>query len=174
MTMIEDTKSKRYERPDFSAHGNKASTAPAYLSVWNIESYYGESYIVQDISFNEAGGGEFGLAVTSATYEEFCGTASLDLIGRFGEDGQQVRPSLGVHVRQVFTDDAPQFVGTFLNSPAGSFAVNGSLDETEYGVNAGLAVALFDNRATLSAGYRGTFSSNNSAHQGNVRLVVPF
>jgi len=24
----------------------------AYLSVWNLESYYGESYIVQDISFN--------------------------------------------------------------------------------------------------------------------------
>ena len=25
---------------------------PAFLSVWNIEAYYGESYIVQDVSFN--------------------------------------------------------------------------------------------------------------------------
>ena len=25
---------------------------PAYFSVWELKSYYGESYIVQDISFN--------------------------------------------------------------------------------------------------------------------------
>lgn len=31
---------------------NHAATAPAYLSVWNIEAYYGESYIVQGVSFN--------------------------------------------------------------------------------------------------------------------------
>ncbi|WP_102107141.1 ABC transporter ATP-binding protein [Oceaniglobus roseus] len=30
----------------------KDSHAPAFLSVWNIEAYYGESYIVQDVSFN--------------------------------------------------------------------------------------------------------------------------
>ena len=39
------------EKP-FNKHANNAATAPAYLSVWNIESYYGESYIVQDVSFN--------------------------------------------------------------------------------------------------------------------------
>ena len=39
------------ERPDFSAHGNKASTAPAYFSVYDMHSYYGESYIVQGVSF---------------------------------------------------------------------------------------------------------------------------
>ena len=39
-------------RPDFSKHGNKAETAPAFLSVWDMHSYYGESYIVQGISFN--------------------------------------------------------------------------------------------------------------------------
>ena len=36
----------------FNKNANNAATAPAYLSVWNIESYYGESYIVQDVSFN--------------------------------------------------------------------------------------------------------------------------
>jgi branched-chain amino acid transport system ATP-binding protein len=37
---------------DFSKGVNRAETAPAFLSVWNMESYYGESYIVQNISFN--------------------------------------------------------------------------------------------------------------------------
>ena len=36
----------------FDKRRNNAATAPAYLSVWNIESFYGESYIVQDVSFN--------------------------------------------------------------------------------------------------------------------------
>ena len=36
----------------FNKNANNAATAPAFLSVWNIESYYGESYIVQDVSFN--------------------------------------------------------------------------------------------------------------------------
>lgn len=40
------------ERPEFSSHANKASTAPAYLSVHDIHAYYGESYIVQGVSFN--------------------------------------------------------------------------------------------------------------------------
>jgi len=39
-------------RPDFARHGNKAETAPAFLSVWDMHAYYGESYIVQGISFN--------------------------------------------------------------------------------------------------------------------------
>jgi len=39
-------------KPDFSRGRNRAETAPAFLSVWNLESYYGESYIVQNISFN--------------------------------------------------------------------------------------------------------------------------
>ncbi len=51
MTMTEDQLTKR-ERPDFSRHGNKASTAPAYFSVWDMHAYYGESYIVQGVSFN--------------------------------------------------------------------------------------------------------------------------
>ncbi len=33
-------------------NANHAATAPAYFSAWNIEAYYGESYIVQDVSFN--------------------------------------------------------------------------------------------------------------------------
>ncbi|MEI4233371.1 ABC transporter ATP-binding protein [Roseovarius sp. D22-M7] len=39
-------------KSDFSRGRNYAETAPAFLSVWNLESYYGESYIVQNISFN--------------------------------------------------------------------------------------------------------------------------
>ncbi len=46
--MITDTT----EKPDFSKHANHAATAPAFLSVWGMRAYYGESYIVQDISFN--------------------------------------------------------------------------------------------------------------------------
>ncbi|MGH1465036.1 MAG: ABC transporter ATP-binding protein [Cognatishimia sp.] len=39
-------------KPDFSNSRNRAETAPAFLSIWDMESYYGESYIVQNISFN--------------------------------------------------------------------------------------------------------------------------
>ena len=39
-------------KPDFSKNANVAATAPAFLSVWDMHSYYGESYIVQGISFN--------------------------------------------------------------------------------------------------------------------------
>ncbi|MFK7754589.1 MAG: ABC transporter ATP-binding protein, partial [Sedimentitalea sp.] len=39
-------------KTDFSKSGNKASTAPAFLSVYDMHAYYGESYIVQGISFN--------------------------------------------------------------------------------------------------------------------------
>ena len=35
-----------------SKNANHASTSPAFLSVWDLEAYYGESYIVQGISFN--------------------------------------------------------------------------------------------------------------------------
>jgi len=40
------------ERPDFSKFANQAETAPAFFSAWDIHAYYGESYIVQGISFN--------------------------------------------------------------------------------------------------------------------------
>ncbi len=39
-------------KPDFSKNANMAETAPAFLSVWDIHAYYGESYIVQGVSFN--------------------------------------------------------------------------------------------------------------------------
>jgi|TARA_B110000908_G_scaffold158736_1_gene200181 branched-chain amino acid transport system ATP-binding protein len=35
-----------------ASNANHASTAPAFLSVWDLHAYYGESYIVQGISFN--------------------------------------------------------------------------------------------------------------------------
>ena len=40
------------ERPDFSKNANHAATAPAFLSVHDIHAYYGESYIVQGVSFD--------------------------------------------------------------------------------------------------------------------------
>jgi branched-chain amino acid transport system ATP-binding protein len=39
-------------KPDFSKNANHATTAPAFLSVWDLHAYYGESYIVQGINFN--------------------------------------------------------------------------------------------------------------------------
>ena len=39
-------------KPGFNKNANNAATAPAFLSVWDIEAYYGESYIVQGVSFN--------------------------------------------------------------------------------------------------------------------------
>ncbi len=51
MTLVEETKSGKYEKPDFSKYENKAATAPAYFSVHDLHAYYGESYIVQGVSF---------------------------------------------------------------------------------------------------------------------------
>ena len=39
-------------KPDFSKGHNYAETAPAHLSIWDMHAYYGESYIVQGVSFN--------------------------------------------------------------------------------------------------------------------------
>jgi len=39
-------------KPDFSKNANHAETAPAFLSVWDMHAYYGESYIVQGVNFN--------------------------------------------------------------------------------------------------------------------------
>ncbi len=39
-------------RPDFSKNSNHAETAPAFLSVWDMHAYYGESYIVQGVNLN--------------------------------------------------------------------------------------------------------------------------
>ncbi len=39
-------------KPDFSKHANHAATAPAFLSIYDMHAYYGESYIVQGVNFN--------------------------------------------------------------------------------------------------------------------------
>jgi branched-chain amino acid transport system ATP-binding protein len=39
-------------KPDFNKNANQAATAPAFLSVWDLHAYYGESYIVQGVTFN--------------------------------------------------------------------------------------------------------------------------
>ena len=36
----------------FDKNRNMAATAPKYLSIWDIKAYYGESYIVQGVSFD--------------------------------------------------------------------------------------------------------------------------
>lgn len=36
----------------FNKHANNAATHKAFLSVWEIEAYYGESFIVQNVSFD--------------------------------------------------------------------------------------------------------------------------
>jgi len=41
-----------FERQDHSKNANHAATAPAFFSVHDIHAYYGESYIVQGVSFN--------------------------------------------------------------------------------------------------------------------------
>jgi ABC-type branched-subunit amino acid transport system ATPase component len=38
--------------PIFRRTPTMAETAPAFLSVWDLHAYYGESYIVQGVSFN--------------------------------------------------------------------------------------------------------------------------
>ncbi|MAM61509.1 ABC transporter ATP-binding protein [Maritimibacter sp. UBA3975] len=43
---------KRREPVDHSKNANQATTAPAFFSCWDIHAYYGESYIVQGVTFN--------------------------------------------------------------------------------------------------------------------------
>ena len=40
------------EHTQIGKNANHAATAPAFLSVWEIDAYYDESYIVQNVSFN--------------------------------------------------------------------------------------------------------------------------
>ncbi|MEN8895934.1 MAG: ABC transporter ATP-binding protein [Yoonia sp.] len=37
---------------EFNKRVNNAATTPVFLSVWEVEAYYGESYIVQNVSFD--------------------------------------------------------------------------------------------------------------------------
>ncbi|MGB3471498.1 MAG: autotransporter domain-containing protein [Erythrobacter sp.] len=124
-------------------------------------------------AFDEAGTGEFALSVNSRSYEEIGGTAALDLIGQFGNSNARIQPFLGGFVRRVLSDAPPQFIGSFLATPAASFTVAGSLDRTEYGLNAGIGATILDGGATISVGYRGRFSDNNNSHQGAIQLFVP-
>ncbi len=40
------------EKPSFDRGVSQAATHPKFLSVWDIQAYYGESYIVQGVSFD--------------------------------------------------------------------------------------------------------------------------
>ena len=69
------------KKPDFSRNANLASTAPAFLSVWDMHSYYGESYIVQGISFNVHEGEILALLGRNGAGK----TSTLRSIARVGE-----------------------------------------------------------------------------------------
>jgi len=49
-TLVKETAAS--ERRHFARDAKTASAAPAYFSAWDIHAYYGESYIVQGVSFN--------------------------------------------------------------------------------------------------------------------------
>ncbi len=69
------------ETPDFSKNANHAATAPAYLSVYDIHAYYGESYIVQGVSFNVHEGEILALLGRNGAGK----TSTLRSIARLGE-----------------------------------------------------------------------------------------
>ncbi|WP_170477117.1 ABC transporter ATP-binding protein [Ruegeria arenilitoris] len=69
------------EKPDFSKDANMASTAPAFLSVWDMHSYYGESYIVQGVNFNVHEGEILALLGRNGAGK----TSTLRSIARVGE-----------------------------------------------------------------------------------------
>ncbi|WP_050606073.1 ABC transporter ATP-binding protein [Ruegeria sp. 6PALISEP08] len=69
------------EKPDFSKNANLATTAPAFLSVWDMHSYYGESYIVQGVSFNVHEGEILALLGRNGAGK----TSTLRSIARVGE-----------------------------------------------------------------------------------------
>ena len=68
-------------KPEFNKNANHAETAPAFLSVWDMHSYYGESYIVQGISFNVHEGEILALLGRNGAGE----TTTLRSIARMGD-----------------------------------------------------------------------------------------
>ena len=66
-------------KPDFSKGVSHAQTAPAFLSVWDMHAYYGESYIVQGISFNVHEGEILALLGRKVLVDVFLGERRLIL-----------------------------------------------------------------------------------------------
>ena len=50
--MEQALKELREERRQRQLKGDDAAAEPAYFSVYDLHAYYGESYIVQGVSFN--------------------------------------------------------------------------------------------------------------------------
>jgi branched-chain amino acid transport system ATP-binding protein len=82
-------------KPDFNKNANHAATAPAFLSVWDIEAYYGESYIVQGVSFNVHEGEILALLGRNGAGK----TSTLRTIARLGD------PQL--HHGEIWLDHKP-------------------------------------------------------------------
>lgn len=66
-----------------ATNANHAATAPAFFSAWNIEAYYGESYIVQDVSFNVHEGEILALLGRNGAGK----TSTLRALARLGSPG---------------------------------------------------------------------------------------
>ena len=67
-------------KPEFSAGAGQKSE-PSYLSVWDVHAYYGESYIVQGISFDVAEGEILALLGRNGAGK----TSTLRSIARIGD-----------------------------------------------------------------------------------------
>ena len=90
-------------KPDFSKSRNHAESAPAFLSIWDMHAYYGESYIVQGISFNVHEGeilallGRNGAGKTS-TLRAIARLASPEATGDRGEEAARSCRGHGEHL----------------------------------------------------------------------------
>ena len=91
----------------FNKHANNAATHPAFLSVWDIHAYYGESYIVQGVSFNIHEGEILALLGRNGAGK----TSTLRTIARMDNPGltveenlklAQIAPPIGWSIERVY------------------------------------------------------------------------
>jgi ABC-type glutathione transport system ATPase component len=98
---------RKYERPDFSKehqHGKNANaTAPGLLLVWDMHAYYGESYIVQGVSFNVHEGEILALLGRNGAGK----TSTLRAIARIGSP-QVTMARSGSTTSRCTTDEEPR------------------------------------------------------------------
>ena len=88
----------------FNKHANNAATHPAFLSVWEIEAYYGESYIVQGVSFR--------------TFQKALTVVCQVLAKAIVKDGEGATRFITLHITGAPTAAAARQVGmTIATSP---------------------------------------------------------
>lgn len=74
----------------FDKNRNMAATSAKFLSVWDIEAYYGESYIVQGVSFDIHEGEILALLGRNGAGK----TSTLRTLARMGDPELQARRNL--------------------------------------------------------------------------------